>query len=71
MYCLLVPCGDTVYDPMTQVCCNKVPQPIQGGSVKRTQCCAMQSYDVQTQACCGDKTVYDLSNQMCCIGTVS
>ncbi|XP_045165576.2 uncharacterized protein LOC123529337 [Mercenaria mercenaria] len=61
-----LPCGDTVYDPLTQVCCNERPQPIQGGSAENTKCCDQQSYNVKTEMCCGKTTVYNIKTEMCC-----
>jgi hypothetical protein len=66
-----VPCGDTVYDPLSQVCCNDMPQPIMGGSVENTECCYQKSYDKRSDACCGDEFVYNMKNEMCCAGKVS
>ncbi|KAL4226368.1 hypothetical protein ACF0H5_014351 [Mactra antiquata] len=75
------PCGKTLYDPKTEVCCNGQPQPAVG-DLKLTRCCDIRSYNVKKQMCCNKKVnvlppgkpeccdteAYDPRDAMCCYG---
>jgi len=53
-------------DPLVEICCNNVLQPLLGSDPGNTQCCSQQSFDPLVKICCNNILSAAGPNTECC-----